>query len=186
MGRFKSKKRFNNLIIYIGLFIVSIGFSIKYLYQEKLINSNTLVDILINDNLENDKNNITDVDFLINDLLDVSLKPNDEFVNKVEENTEKLEIDKNEIKVSEPLVYIYNTHQEEKYQSTYLKEYNISPTVLLASKILKEYLEDLILNKYVKIESLGPDKYGRILAIIFDGDSCINDIMIKNNMATLN
>lgn len=143
MGRFKSKKRFNNLIIYIGLFIVSIGFSIKYLYQEKLINNNTLVDILINDNLENDKNNITDVDFLINYLLDVSLKPNNDFANKVEENTEKIEIDKNEIKVSEPLVYIYNTHQEEKYQSTYLKEYNISPTVLLASKILKEYLEDL-------------------------------------------
>ena len=143
MGRFKSKKRFNNLIIYIGLFIVSIGFSIKYLYQEKLINNNTLVDILINDNLENDKNNITDVDFLINYLLDVSLKPNNDFANKAEENTEKIEIDKNEIKVSEPLVYIYNTHQEEKYQSTYLKEYNISPTVLLASKILKEYLEDL-------------------------------------------
>ncbi|MBQ7030884.1 MAG: stage II sporulation protein P [Bacilli bacterium] len=143
MGRFKSKKRFNNLIIYIGLFIVSIGFSIKYLYQEKLINNNTLVDVLINDNLENDKNNITDVDFLINYLLDVPLKPNNDFANKVEENTEKIEIDKNEIKVSEPLVYIYNTHQEEKYQSTYLKEYNISPTVLLASKILKEYLEDL-------------------------------------------
>ena len=143
MGRFKSKKRFNNLIIYIGLFIVSIGFSIKYLYQEKLINNNTLVDVLINDNLENDKNNITDVDFLINYLLDIPLKPNNDFANKVEENTEKIEIDKNEIKVSEPLVYIYNTHQEEKYQSTYLKEYNISPTVLLASKILKEYLEDL-------------------------------------------
>ena len=52
--------------------------------------------------------------------------------------------------------------------------------------ISKEYLEDLILNKYVKIESLGPDKYGRILATIYDGDCSINDIMIKNNMATLN
>ena len=143
MGRFKSKKKFNNLIIYIGLFIVSIGFSIKYLYQEKLINNNTLVDILINDNFGNDVNNITDVDFLLNYLLDVSIEKEDGFVNKIEENIDKIEDVEDEVTISEPLVYIYNTHQEEKYQSTYLAEYNISPTVLLASKILKEYLEDL-------------------------------------------
>lgn len=49
----------------------------------------------------------------------------------------------------------------------------------------KDYLEKLILNKYVKIESFGPDKYGRILATIYDGDCSINDLMIKNNMAVL-
>lgn len=49
----------------------------------------------------------------------------------------------------------------------------------------KDYLEKLILNKNVKIESFGPDKYGRTLATIYDGDCSINDLMIKNNMAVL-
>lgn len=143
MGRFKTKKKFNNAIIYIGLFLLSVAFTIKYLYQENLINSNTIVDILINDSLGSYKNNITDVDFILKYVLNIELK-NDDIVNKEDSNGNKLEIPSEEIAESnEPIVYIYNTHQEEKYKSTYLGEYNIASTVLIASKILKEYLENL-------------------------------------------
>ena len=137
MKRFKGKKKFNNLIIYIGAFLISVAFSVKYLYKENLIKSDTLVSMLLNDNL-NTKGEISDVDFLLKYILNISLKK-DETVNNVDDNFEKLEVDE----ISEPIVYIYNTHQEEKYKSTYLAEYNISTGVFLASKILKEYLEDL-------------------------------------------
>jgi len=144
MGSFKRKKRFNNFIIYMGLFFISIAFTIKYLYQENLINNDTIVDILINDHFGSFKKEITDVDFLLNYILNVNLD-NDEMVYENDNNNEKIEIDKNDINKDsdKPVVYIYNTHQEEKYQSIYLEEYNISSTVLVASKILKEYLEDL-------------------------------------------
>lgn len=45
-----------------------------------------------------------------------------------------------ENKVDDPIVYIYNTHQLEEYNSNNLEEYNIKPNVLMASYILREYL----------------------------------------------
>ena len=140
MKRFKGKKRFNNLIIYVGIFLLSIAFSIKYLYEENLIKNDTLVSLLLNNNLNNE-NNINDVDFLLKYVLNISLLE-DERVDNTNNNFEKLEVTENEL-LDEPIVYIYNTHQEEKYKNTYLAEYNISSGVFLASKILKEYLEDL-------------------------------------------
>lgn len=152
MGRFKSKKKFNNLIIYIGLFLLSVAFTIKYLYEEDLINNDTIVSILLNDNI-NKENNITDVDFLLKYVLNIEMK-NDEVVNSDLDNKDKLEINKEENEVKKPLVYIYNTHQEEKYKSTYLGEYNISSGVFLASKILKEYLEDLGIGVIVEEDNI--------------------------------
>lgn len=44
---------------------------------------------------------------------------------------------------SNPLVYIYNSHQTEGYSSEYLEGYDITPNVLMASYLLKEKLEKL-------------------------------------------
>lgn len=43
--------------------------------------------------------------------------------------------------VDEPLVYIYNSHQAEEYNSEGYDDYNIKPGVMMASFILKDYLE---------------------------------------------
>ncbi len=145
MGRFKSKKRFNNGIIYVVLFLVSISLTIKYLYDEDKIGKDTLVDYLVNDSLGSYKNNIQDIDFLLKYALNINLehtKPS----SKEEDTKDKVEVKPNEEKenkeISEPLVYIYNSHQTEQYQNGNLAPYTIDTTVLLASKILKEYLED--------------------------------------------
>lgn len=45
--------------------------------------------------------------------------------------------------VLEPIIYIYNTHQTEAYQKDYLEPYSIKPTIMLASYMLREYLNDL-------------------------------------------
>lgn len=49
---------------------------------------------------------------------------------------------KNE-EISNPLVYIYNSHQTEAYSQAYLEAYNITPNVLMAGYLLKEKLEKL-------------------------------------------
>ena len=145
MARFKSKKKFNNIFIYLGLFLISVALTIKFLYDNDLVNNNTIVDLLISDNLGNYKNNnITDVDFLLKYALNVDLKKEEKPVTK-EETQEKVEVVEKEdtqIDTTKPIIYIYNTHQEEKYQSGTLLPYNITPTIFMASKMLKEYLED--------------------------------------------
>lgn len=50
--------------------------------------------------------------------------------------------DPNNIDVSNPLVYIYNSHQLENYDNTNLEIYGITPNVLMASYLLKEKLND--------------------------------------------
>lgn len=162
MNRFKPKRNSNNLIFYFGIFIISIAFTIKYLYKEDLINEDTLVDILISDNLGSYKKNITNVDFVVKYLLDVELNKTESVIKENDKTGETLVVEEN----LTPIVYIYNTHQEEKYQSAYLGEYNIASSVFLASKILKEYLEDLGIGVIVeeenvtsKLKSLGW-KYG--------------------------
>ena len=49
-----------------------------------------------------------------------------------------------------PIIYIYNTHQTEAYALGYLAPYSIKPTVLLASYMLREKLNDLNLPTVVE------------------------------------
>lgn len=44
---------------------------------------------------------------------------------------------------TDPIVYIYNSHQTEGYSNEYLEGYNITPNVLMASYLLKDKLEKL-------------------------------------------
>lgn len=156
MGKFKAKKRRNNFILYIGLFLISVAFSISYLLRENLVNDDTMIDFLLSDFDKEEK--ITDVDFLLKYALNINLKDSDIAYKEIEntnENTEDLNNDNKTNKISDkPLIYIYNTHQAEKYKSEYLENYNIEATVLVAAKILKEYLCDLGFNVIVEEEDV--------------------------------
>lgn len=146
MKKFKAKKKRSKLIWYVGLFLISMSFSISYILREDLVNNDTVIDILLND-FDNSKN-ITDIDFLLKYALNINLSKNEiAFKENTQDNIEDIS---NEEVSSEPLIYIYNTHQTETYQSSYLENYNISSTVLVASKILKEYLTDLGFNVIVE------------------------------------
>lgn len=146
MKKFKAKKKRSRLIWYVGLFLISMSFSISYILREDLVNNDTVIDILLND-FDSGKN-ITDIDFLLKYALNINLSKNEiAFKENTQDNIENIN---NEVVSSEPLIYIYNTHQTETYQSSYLENYNISSTVLVASKILKEYLTDLGFNVIVE------------------------------------
>lgn len=128
MKRFKARKKINNSIFYIGLFFIVIIISL-YLYK--------------NDNIENilyrllDNNyKITDVDYILKYALNIDVNKATEVIRE-ENNNDKVEVEVN----NDPIIYIYNTHQKEKYHSNYMNGYNISVGVFEASKMLKEYLK---------------------------------------------
>lgn len=58
--------------------------------------------------------------------------------------------------VKDPIVYIYNTHQSEKYQYQKLTSYNIDYDVVYASYMLGFYLEDY--DVYSKVETASVSK----------------------------
>lgn len=143
MRRFKSKKKFNNIIIYLLLFLITISFSIRYMYKHNLIKKNTLANILIKDNFGSLNGNLIDVDLILKYALNVGLEQDKE-VNQ-EENNEGNQLEVPIIpseEEKEPIVYIYNTHQTEKYHNLSLEPFNVAASVLIASKMLKEYLEE--------------------------------------------
>lgn len=153
MRRFKSKKKWNNGIIYLGLFLISMAFSIKYLYTKGLILENTLASVLINDSLGTFKNSITDVDFLFKYAFNTDLQKEEKDVPVMSE-VEVAPPPDTPLKVEEPILYLYSTHQEEKYASSMLEPYNIVPNIMIASKILKEYLEDRGIKVVLEEESI--------------------------------
>ncbi len=153
MRRFKSKKKWNNGIIYLGLFLVSMAFSIKYLYTKGLILENTLASVLINDSLGTFKNSITDVDFLFKYAFNTDLQKEEKDVPVMSE-VEVAPPPDTPLKLEEPILYLYSTHQEEKYASSMLEPYNIVPNIMIASKILKEYLEDRGIKVVLEEESI--------------------------------
>ena len=56
--------------------------------------------------------------------------------------------------------------------------------IILKAKQAKEFLSNLILNKIVDFESMGFDKYGRLLGKIFIANKCsrqdVNQLMLDN------
>lgn len=67
-------------------------------------------------------------------------------------NSNKIKIkNSKQTKQKEPIIYIYNTHQTEEYKSS---AYNITPTVMTASQILKEELLEYELYSIVEEKSI--------------------------------
>jgi len=55
----------------------------------------------------------------------------------------------------------------------------------LKAKASKEFINNLLLNKKVKIKRIGTDRYGRTVAEIFIEGTNIQKIMVKNGFAKL-
>jgi endonuclease YncB( thermonuclease family) len=53
----------------------------------------------------------------------------------------------------------------------------------IAARISQKMLENLILHKEVKLKNCQTEKYGRILADVYLGNVCINNIMIERRYA---
>jgi len=160
MKRFKTYKRYNNrlfkLFIYFIIFIIGFSITIKLLFNRVItpneenvdrmlaISSNNLLDRFSIFKLDNLKlgNPKTILSMAFNDIGDIKI---------IEEKEEEKVVMKD---ASDPLIYIYNTHQSEDYDPGYLKEYNITPTVYMAANILKKKLSTLGIESIVEDENI--------------------------------
>lgn len=145
--RFKAKRRNNHTIIKIIIVIIIVYFlfyKILLTIKEKA-NDNMFYLFLAN------TFNIDVIDLKVNplSLLDSAFNKNTTLVFKSNEeevstpvSTEYFE-DPNKVKVEEPLIYIYNTHQLEEYSMIEKNDYDKKPNVLMASYMLKEKLNNL-------------------------------------------
>ena len=70
-------------------------------------------------------------------------------LNKIVDLTD-INISKNISLNNNNLVYIYNTHDTEKYTLPFTSDYSIIPDVTLISKMLKEYLKNYNIDSYIE------------------------------------
>jgi endonuclease YncB( thermonuclease family) len=52
-----------------------------------------------------------------------------------------------------------------------------------AAKLARDFVSNLALNKYVRLENIESEKYGRILADVYIGDVHLNEILLKERYA---
>ena len=146
----KIRLKNNKIRIFILVFIIII---FVYIYFLVLTNTNIVINITndINDRFDKFSINIKD-ELLYNSLIKVISIDVYNSINYVSKNiiidTEIEDI------VKDPIVYIYNTHDTEKYTSKFISDYSITPSVKLASLILKDYLNDLGIESYVQTKSI--------------------------------
>ncbi len=180
-NRFKPKRYFLFRIIKIAIVITIVYFgfikTFTYLYNtrlkntlnsqeflnyllhtstNKLLGESELLKLVSNFNLNTPR---TIVASSFNDYFNLD----DAVFEDIDEEGEKLEVgddkstyfeDPNRVEVTSPLVYIYNSHQSETYATNNLLEYNIKPSVLMASYILKEKLNDLGVKTIVEEQNI--------------------------------
>ncbi len=164
--RFKSKRKlkFGYRILFSIMIVFLSFFSIfHFLYNKFLvkIDNDALISHLVNYNLNTKKTpnlfydivNLNSTNFLLKYALGIdSVHENsDESVSGIE--ADYIE-DPYTNDTTNPIVYIYNTHQTEGYQKSNNASYNITPSVLMASYILRELLNDLGIPSMVETNDI--------------------------------
>ena len=52
-----------------------------------------------------------------------------------------------------------------------------------AAKVARDFVSKMVMNKFVRLENIESEKYGRILADVFIGDVHLNELLIKERYA---
>ena len=100
-------------------------------------------------------------------------------INIVIKETNKI-VDAISLKQEEPIIYLYNTHQKEKYANGSLGVYELNPTVLSASYLIKDMLEEnnikVIVEEKDIIKTMKQKKYN------YDQTYLITRDLLKKNI----
>ena len=135
MNRFDTRNIKNKVIKY--LIVLLIIFSYYFILK----NTNFLD--IIKEKIENKYNNSEiNIEKLKTEIVYKSL-------NKIVDLTD-INISKSISLSSDNLVYIYNTHDTEKYTLPFTSDYSIIPDITLVSKMLKEYLKSYNIDSYIE------------------------------------
>jgi len=52
-----------------------------------------------------------------------------------------------------------------------------------AAKLARDFVSNMVFNKFVRLENIATEKYGRILADVYIGDVHLNDLLIRERYA---
>lgn len=132
---------------FINILVTSGNANILSQYKTTNLVNNTMK-FLLNIDLTNPKsilnNSILKFGNIENKEETISIEYNDDYSN-MEELKEVSDYisDPNPQETTEPIIYLYNTHQLENYSSENLDIYGITPNVLMASYVLRENLNKL-------------------------------------------
>ena len=134
--------------------LLSVSIFIKsYIFIIKKTNFNDFINYLINIKYTNKKQNISSK--LVYNSLNKIVEFNDEMINEepikeiINVSKEEVKEEKVEEQLSEPIIYIYNTHDTEEYGKINAS-LGITPTVKIASYILKDHLNNYKINSTVE------------------------------------
>lgn len=151
MEKFKSRKFNKKKIIFIS-FLIFFILSYFYIYRNTNILNNYFNSYFSRDEKYDLKSR------LLYDSLNKMVSLSD--INNYKDEDDVIIIDNivdNNVKFdnSKPIVYIYNTHDTEKYSVPFISDYSVAPTVKMVSYIFKEHLNNegisvLVENKKIK------------------------------------
>ena len=176
----KRKKLKLKILFYFTLMYLGFAYSFYYSFKEKeSISNEEFINLLVatgNANILNEykttnvvnktMNYILNIDFnnpltLLNssifkygkaeDIKEISLEYNDDYSNmdELKDISDYID-DPNPTNIDKPIIYLYNSHQLENYNSENLNIYGITPNVLMASYILRENLNNLGISTIVE------------------------------------
>ncbi len=166
--RFKGKHRFRKLkvlsFILVGLASFSVTINVLRKKVTQVLDPSNYIDYLLKTGFNNQISKSILKSPL--DIENISLVNNEE-----------------EVKSNEPLIYIYNTHDEEAYYNSYLNPYNIVPDVKLASYYFQERLKDLGIESVVEKRKIKDvlDKNGWNYRYSYNASRVYLEEVSKNN-----
>ncbi len=151
ISKVRKKRRFKyKLLLFVVLFLLSVTTTFKTLLKSNIkISDKNLVRFLLSDiqydnnifkNVFNKvKKNYSPVNLLSTSYYDLVPKKSKKVLNN---------------KNNDYLIYIYNTHQEEKYASSTFVESEVSPSVMMSSYILQDVFNKNSFNTLVEERSI--------------------------------
>lgn len=162
MAKLKLKKRSSLKVLKYPLFLVALVFLVNYFFKDINLNSNAdFVNNMLKSSNYHLLPNQQETNFL-GELLkivnQVEIKEPITIIDKVfaynddEETTQVFSYIQNNV-VTNPRVYIYSTHPDEKYQGDRLEGYELDNTVVLASLLLQEKLNEMGITTVVEERS---------------------------------
>ncbi len=156
------KRKSIKVLLFIIILVITFVYTIKWLDKVKLKVDKETIDILIESSKDDSikkqfvRKIITDIreTEIVNPVMLIANNykiDNSITVEKVKSNNTKNN-KKNKKTINKPIVYIYNTHQQEKYSSP--KELNINYTVLDGSYYLQKKLNEYGIESIVENRSI--------------------------------
>lgn len=168
----KHKKKWKTKILfYLSIFIITFILTLQFIHRKNIsfANQQFLRILLENSNSFLERESKKDITYqIIKQILKIDLKnpatlfqsnylgsvatSSDEIQEEIESTYVEDPYPEKEIK--EPLIYIYNTHQLEKYSTENIEIYDIVPNVMMASYILREKLHENDIPALVEEEDI--------------------------------